>query len=74
MTFQAADGREILLHAGIDTVRLEGGGFTVLARAGQTVSKGEKVMEADLDLIRSAGLSPMVILASAGDSGQEGCS
>ena len=74
MTFQAADGREILLHAGIDTVRLEGGGFTVLVRAGQTVSKGEKVMETDLDLIRSAGLSPMVILASAGDSGQEGCS
>ena len=61
--FTASDGREILIHVGIDTVRMGGKGFRVLVREGNAVSKGDPVMEADLDLIREAGLSPMVIVA-----------
>ena len=61
--FTASDGREILVHVGIDTVRMGGKGFRVLVREGNAVSKGDPVMEADLDLIREAGLSPMVIVA-----------
>ena len=63
ITFTSSDGREILVHVGIDTVRLNGNGFTVFVEEGSTVCKGEKVMEADLDVIRSAGLSPIVITA-----------
>ena len=61
ITFTADGGREILVHVGIDTVTLGGKGFTVLTREGAAVSRGEKVMQADLDIIRAAGLSPMVI-------------
>ena len=39
-----------------------------LAREGSTVARDEAVMEADLDVIREAGLSPLVIVASGGAS------
>lgn len=63
MTFTASDGKEILVHVGIDTVGLGGKGFRVLVQEGSAVAKDEAVMEADLDVIREAGLSPMVIVA-----------
>ena len=63
ITFTASDGRKILVHAGIDTVSLGGRGFTVFAKTGDPVKKGDLVLEADLDVIRGAGLSPMVITA-----------
>lgn len=50
-------GAEILVHLGVDTVDLEGAGFTCHTRAGQHVEAGEKLMEMDLDFIRSKGLS-----------------
>ena len=61
ITFTASDGREVLVHAGLDTVTLGGRGFTVLTKAGASVAKGEPVLEMDLAVIRDAGLSPMVI-------------
>jgi len=63
ITFTAAGGRQILVHAGLDTVTLGGRGFTVLAKAGQSVAQGDPVLEMDLEVIRDAGLSPMVIIA-----------
>ena len=63
ITFTASDGRKLLVHVGIDTVTLGGKGFTVLIKEGASVSKGDPVLEADLAVIRSAGLSPMVITA-----------
>lgn len=62
VTFSSSDGMKILIHAGIDTVTLKGEGFTVLVEEGQTVQKGDVIMEADLDVIRKAGLSTMVIM------------
>ena len=53
---------EILLHVGIDTVRLNGEGFTVKVEEGQRVEEGQIVMEADLALIREKGFNPMVIV------------
>ncbi len=61
ITFTASDGRKILLHAGIDTVKLGGKGLQVFVKTGETVAKGSKVMEADPEVIRAAGLSPMII-------------
>ncbi len=55
------DGRKILVHAGIDTVTLGGKGFTMLVNVGDAVATGELVMKMDLDVVRKAGLSPMVI-------------
>ena len=61
LTFQTADGVEILLLVGIDTFTLNGEGLQPLVREGDIVSAGQAVMEADLERIREAGLSPMVI-------------
>lgn len=52
-----ADGVELLMHVGMDTVQLEGKGFTPLAKAGDTVKKGQKLLEFDIDLITEAGFS-----------------
>lgn len=61
LTFRTADGVEVLLLAGIDTYTLNGNGLCPLAAEGDIVVKGQPVLEADLDKIRAAGLSPMVI-------------
>ncbi len=61
LTFQTAEGMEVLLLVGLDTFILNGEGLTPLVREGASVSRGQPVMEADLDRIREAGLSPMVI-------------
>ena len=50
------NGVEYLLHIGIDTVTLDGAGFTVFVTAGQHVKKGEKLLTFDAGLIRSRGL------------------
>lgn len=61
LTFRAADGMEILLLVGIDTFTLNGEGLRPLVAEGETVSRGQPVMEADLERIKAAGLSPIVI-------------
>ncbi|MBO2516182.1 MAG: phosphoenolpyruvate--protein phosphotransferase [Clostridiales bacterium] len=60
---RAADGREFIIHIGIDTVRLDGKGFTCTLRENDRIRRGEKIMEFDPDVIREAGLSPIVIIA-----------
>ena len=61
LTFRTADGMEILLLVGIDTFTLNGKGLSPLVQEGETVAAGQKVMEADLEQIEKAGLSPLVI-------------
>ncbi len=58
-----ANGLEILIHIGIDTVKLNGEGFNVLVKEGQKVKQGEKLVEFDLEGINSKAKSiatPMV--------------
>lgn len=50
-------GIEILIHIGIDTVELEGKGFTPLVKKGQSVVQGEKIAEVDLEQVKAAGYS-----------------
>ena len=60
-------GCEILLHIGIDTVKLSGKFFDVKIKSGQKVRKGDLLIEFDADKIREAGYkitSPIVILNS----------
>ncbi len=50
--FTTASGTELLLHMGIDTVKLEGQGFEVLVRDGDKVKKGEPLMKMDLAFLK----------------------
>ena len=58
----SSQGVEILIHAGIDTVKLGGKGFHVFVENGQKVSRGDKLMEIDLDYIRANAPSDAVPL------------
>lgn len=49
---QTPDGMGYLLHIGVDTVKLEGKGFTVFVQDGDLVKKGDKLMEFDLEYIK----------------------
>lgn len=51
------DGAEILIHVGMDTVQLEGKGFTPFARTGDKVKKGQKLLEFDKEFIKEQGYS-----------------
>ncbi|HLV49707.1 MAG TPA: PTS glucose transporter subunit IIA [Erysipelothrix sp.] len=48
-------GVEILLHLGIDTVELDGKGFTPLVSVGDKVKAGQTIAKMDLDVIKEAG-------------------
>lgn len=45
-------GKEILIHIGIDTVKLNGEGFEVLVSQGEKVTKGQQLVKIDLHFIR----------------------
>ncbi len=52
---KAANGKEILIHIGMDTVELEGKGFTPHVKQGDIVIQGDLLSDVDLDYIRSQG-------------------
>lgn len=58
------EGVEILIHIGIDTVELEGEGFTRIAQEGASVKKGDLLVEVDLATVKEKGKStttPVII-------------
>lgn len=50
--FETEENMEVLVYLGVETVKLEGNGFTKLVEKGESVKKGEKVIEIDLDFIK----------------------
>ena len=62
-------GVEILIHIGIDTVNLKGGPFTAKCQAGESVKKGDLLMDVDLGAIKEANLpaTTMVIITNTDD-------
>lgn len=66
-----AGGRAVLVHLGIDTVKLAGEGFTLLATEGQDVAAGDPVVRWDPAEVSRRGLSPVcpvvALDATAGD-------
>lgn len=63
---KAADGTEYLLHIGVDTVKLNGEGFTVFVSDGQKIKKGDKLMEFDPVYIREHAVSDACIVIFTG--------
>ena len=55
-------GTEILLHAGINTVRLEGKLFKLLKQPGEAVKRGEAVLQFEREAIKQAGYDPTIIV------------
>src|SRR6476659_3297988 len=67
VTLRAADGAEILLHIGIDTVALKGEGFRPRVKAGDRVKAGAALIEFDLDLLatRAKSLLTQVVITNS---------
>lgn len=66
----ADDGLAVLVHLGLDTVQLNGEGFTAFAAKGDRVEAGAPVIAFDVPAIRAAGLSsivPVVVLERSAD-------
>lgn len=60
-------GAELLMHIGMDTVKLEGKGFEPQVKDGDTVKKGQLLMKFDLDGIKAAGYdttTPIIVTNS----------
>ncbi|MCG2799769.1 MAG: PTS glucose transporter subunit IIA [Cellulomonas sp.] len=56
---ETADRRAVLVHVGIDTVRLQGQGFTLHVRAGDRVMTGDRIITWSPVDVAAAGLSTM---------------
>lgn len=59
---KVAEGFDLLIHIGIDTVSLNGEGFTSYIKMGQKVKAGDKLITFDKALVESKGLCADVIL------------
>ena len=66
-------GTEVLIHVGIDTVKLDGDGFQSFVKQGDEVKTGDVLVKADLEKIRAAGYSTqtMMILPELEDASVE---
>lgn len=64
-----ADGASILIHVGIDTVKMNGDGFEVFVKQGDPVKAGQPLLRFDIEKIRNAGFPPVtvMVLANAAD-------
>ena len=64
VTLRATNGAEILMHVGLETVALDGEGFTVLVAEGQAVTAGDPLIGFDLDLLARKArslITPIVV-------------
>lgn len=62
------DGIEVLIHIGLDTVQLNGEGFTALVKQGDHVEQGQPLVNVDLAFVKEKGFcleTPVVITNSA---------
>lgn len=63
----AANGAEILIHVGIDTVKLNGQHYTAHVEQGQAIKQGDLLLEFDIEKIKEAGFdvaTPIIITNS----------
>ena len=60
--FKSNDGLEVLVHLGIDTVKLNGKYFTSYVQEGERVSKGQKVLSFEMDKLKAEGYETDVMV------------
>lgn len=61
-------GVEVLVHAGVDTVNLQGKGFTGYVKQGDEVVAGQPILKMDRSVIADAGYKDCVVLAVSNTS------
>ena len=69
IALHTANGTELILHVGLDTVKLNGQHLEVFVQEGQKIQKGDLILRADLEGIQSAGyrtVTPVVITGASG--------
>lgn len=62
LTLRSDSGAEVLIHIGIDTVKLGGAGFTSYIREGEFVEVGQPLIGFDLEALRAQHIDPSVIV------------
>ncbi len=68
VTVRSPEGVEVLIHVGLETVALNGAGFTVHVAEGAAVKAGEPLITLDLDLIAEGAkslMSPVIVVGGA---------
>lgn len=61
--FRSNNGTELLMHVGIDSVNLEGKGFEVFVKEGDTVRQGQKILTYDKNVFEENHINETTILA-----------
>ena len=62
LSILADTGEEILIHIGLDTVKMNGEGFSSFVKVGDIVKAKDPLIQADLEKIKSAGFNPVTIM------------
>ena len=65
------DGIELLIHAGIDTVKMNGEGFETFVETGAKVKKGDKLLSFDMDLVKEKGYKTQTMFLVADAKAKE---
>lgn len=52
---KSKDGLDVLIHIGVDTIKLKGKGFKSFVSEGQKIKMGDPIGEADIQLIKESG-------------------
>lgn len=68
---KSSEGREILIHMGIETVKLEGKGFELFVEVGSEVKAGDKLANMDLEYIEANATSTITPVIITNLEGQE---
>jgi len=66
---EADNGDEVIIHVGLDTVQLQGEGFTAFVKQGDRIDAGQKLLEVDFAAIRDKvpSIGTPVVITNIGD-------
>ena len=71
ITMELADGVMLLIHCGVDTVKLGGKGFQTFVKDGQRVRKGTPLLQMDIPAIQKAGYPTQTMMVFELDDDKE---